>query len=85
MGRVQVFGANSLSSALGAGAAQAHLRSKEALLELLHTRVLDKVTAVRVCEWDGGVAAWAKESWAGQGRACAYVHASCPCHTAGHS
>ena len=42
----QVFPTEALGSSLGAGAAQAHLRSKEALLSLLHTRVLDKVRCV---------------------------------------
>jgi hypothetical protein len=41
----QVYPASALSSSLGAGAQQAHLRSKEALLELLLARVLDKVCA----------------------------------------
>lgn len=39
----QVFPTDALSSSLGSGAAQAHLRSKEALLALLHARILDKV------------------------------------------
>jgi hypothetical protein len=39
----QVFPTDALSSSLGEGAAAAHLRSKEALLALLHERVMDKV------------------------------------------
>jgi hypothetical protein len=42
-GVLQVFPSSTLSSSLGAGAAQAHLRSKETLLGLLHARILDKV------------------------------------------
>ncbi|WIA41348.1 hypothetical protein OEZ86_004943 [Tetradesmus obliquus] len=44
---VQVFPTDALSSSLGEGAAAAHLRSKEALLALLHERVMDKVAFVR--------------------------------------
>jgi hypothetical protein len=40
---VQVYPSSALNSSLGAGAAQAHLRSKETLLGLLHARILDKV------------------------------------------
>jgi hypothetical protein len=40
-----VFPTDALSSSLGEGASQAHLRSKEALLALLHERVMDKVGA----------------------------------------
>jgi hypothetical protein len=39
----QVFRSDVLSSSMGEGAASAHLRSKEALLALLHDRMLDKV------------------------------------------
>jgi len=41
---VQVFPKDALNSSLGGGAAQAHLRSKETLLALLHARILDKVS-----------------------------------------
>jgi hypothetical protein len=44
----QVFPTDALSSSLGEGAAAAHLRSKEALLALLHERVMDKVSAAAV-------------------------------------
>lgn len=40
---LQVFPSTNLNSSLGAGAAQAHLRSKDTLLGLLHARILDKV------------------------------------------
>lgn len=47
---LQVFPSSSLSSSLGAGAAQAHLRSKETLLGLLHSRILDKVGHCSTCQ-----------------------------------
>eukprot|EP00775_Hariotina_reticulata_P007726 gene7726-7925_t len=44
---MQVFRSDVLSSSMGDGAASAHLRSKEALLALLHDRMLDKAALVR--------------------------------------
>lgn len=40
---LQVFPSRDLNSSMGEGAVQAHLRSKETLLNLLHSRILDKV------------------------------------------
>ncbi len=42
---LQVYPTDGINSSLGEGAAAAHLRSKEALLALLHSRMLDKVSA----------------------------------------
>jgi hypothetical protein len=44
---------------MGEGAVQAHLRSKETLLNLLHSRILDKVgdnscDQAHMCVWAGG-------------------------------
>eukprot|EP00879_Flechtneria_rotunda_P033161 GHRR01036702.1.p1 GENE.GHRR01036702.1~~GHRR01036702.1.p1 ORF type:complete len:403 (+),score=159.96 GHRR01036702.1:110-1318(+) len=44
---VQVYPIQAMSSSLGAGAAQAHLRSKEALLRVLSKRIMDKAAFVR--------------------------------------